>query len=81
MKKFSLQAETHSEPDGPPRTSPAFYYFFLFLFRLQAQAHSKPDGAHALHLPPLPSFFYRLQAQAPSTTELTPSMCKIFFIF
>ena len=55
MKKFSLQAETHSEPDGPPRTSPAFYYFFLFLFRLQAQAqaHSNrqgPHGAHALNV-------------------------------
>ena len=53
MFRPQAQAETHSKPGGPPRTSPpkrepccnfATAYFFLFLNRLQAQAHSGPGS-------------------------------------
>ena len=97
MKKFNAQAERPSNRAGALRPSPAncgfleqkhlatgpelhvphVHFFYLFI-----------DYKHTVnqmelcvvHLPP-PSFFYRLQAQAPSTTELTHSMCEIFFYF
>jgi len=77
MKKFNAQAELLSRPDGPPRASPADCDF---LIDYKHKHTATGLACYVLHVHFF-LFIHRLQAQAPSTTELTRLMCKFFFIF
>jgi len=81
MKKFSLQAERHSNRVGPPRTS-----------RPRTEVFEQNDTAellddHALHLRSSIFFYFYLDYKHKHTatgrghTVLTHLMCEIFFIF
>ena len=62
---------------GPELHVPHVHFFYLFI-DYKHKHTALASWIYALHLPPPPYVLNRLQAQAPSTTELTPSMCEIF---
>jgi len=81
MKKSNAQAERHSNRAGALRGSRPRTDIFFYLFLDYKHKHTVNQMELCVVHLPTPTILNRLQAQAPSTTELTHSMCEIFFYF
>ena len=60
MKKSNAQAETHSQPAGALRTSPAFCYFFYFYLDYKHKHTATGQELYCAHALYVWNFFYFL---------------------